>query len=104
MHRESMIGKILVYLLLIIGTIVCLFPFYWMVRTALVDMGSVFEVVPTFIPKHMRFANFTEALTSQPFGRFFINSLIITVSNIVGVLLTSSLCAYGFTRINWPGR
>jgi multiple sugar transport system permease protein len=102
--RDTVIGKTMIYFLLIVGSVICLFPFYWMLRTALIDMGSVFEVVPTFIPKHMRFANFTDALSSQPFGRFFFNSFIITIGNIIGVLLTSSLCAYGFTRISWPGR
>ncbi|KRF41880.1 carbohydrate ABC transporter permease [Paenibacillus sp. Soil787] len=104
MKREPVIGKIMIYFLLIVGSIICLFPFYWMLRTALVGNGEVFEVVPTFIPKAFAFANFTDALSSQPFGRFFFNSTIITIGNIIGVLLTSSLCAYGFTRISWPGR
>lgn len=94
----------LVYSILIVGTVITLFPFYWMLRTALVGTDAIFEVTPTFIPKHLEFHNFIDALQAQPFGRFFLNSGIVTVANIVGVLLTSSLCAYGFSRIDWPGR
>ncbi|MEX1031186.1 MAG: carbohydrate ABC transporter permease [Paenibacillaceae bacterium] len=104
MKRQKLWSKTAIYLLLIVGSIICLFPFYWMVRTALVGTDEIFQAVPTFIPNDIKLSNFTEALSSQPFGKFFVNTTIITVSNIIGVLLSSSLCAYGFTRINWPGR
>ncbi|WP_341278651.1 carbohydrate ABC transporter permease [Paenibacillus sp. FSL H8-0537] len=93
-----------VYFFLISGAIAMLFPFYWMIKTALVGSDSIFEITPTFIPKSLEFHNFSDALQAQPFGRFFLNSGIVTIANIVGVLLTSSLCAYGFSRVNWPGR
>ncbi len=104
MKTQRRIGKTLTYIILIIGSVICLFPFYWMIRTALVGTGELFQVEPTFIPKELLFSNFSNALSSQPFGRFFINSTIITAANIVGVLLSSSLCAYGFTRVSWLGR
>lgn len=104
MMKKKLVSKILIYLLLIGGTLFFLFPFYWMLRTALVGSDLIFEVTPTFIPKHLEFHNFMDALQAQPFDRFFLNSTIVTVANIVGVLLTSSLCAYGFSRVDWPGR
>ena len=81
-----------------------LFPFYWMIKTALVGSDSIFEITPSFIPKTYEFHNFSDAMKAQPFGRFFLNSTIITIANIIGVLITSSLCAYGFSRVDWPGR
>jgi multiple sugar transport system permease protein len=104
MTKKRVLSNMLVYSILIVGTVITLFPFYWMLRTALVGTDAIFEVTPTFIPKHLEFHNFIDALQAQPFGRFFLNSGIVTVANIVGVLLTSSLCAYGFSRIDWPGR
>jgi multiple sugar transport system permease protein len=104
MTKKRVLSNMLVYAILIVGTVITLFPFYWMLRTALVGTDAIFEVTPTFIPKHLEFHNFIDALQAQPFGRFFLNSGIVTVANIVGVLLTSSLCAYGFSRIDWPGR
>ncbi|MBD0381515.1 carbohydrate ABC transporter permease [Paenibacillus sedimenti] len=104
MKKNKVFAQFSVYFILICGTVFALFPFYWMLRTALVGTDSIFEVTPTFIPKQLEFHNFLDALQAQPFGRFFLNSGIVTVANIVGVLLTSSLCAYGFSRIDWPGR
>ena len=87
-----------------LGTLVCLFPFYWMIRTSLVDTSEIFQVEPSIIPHAIKWENYKNALTAQPFGTFFLNTGFITISNIIGVLLTSSLCAYGFSRLEWPGR
>lgn len=104
MKRINFTKRFIVYLMLIIGAILCVFPFYWMLRTAVVDSSSIFQTDITLLPPMVKLENFKDALSSQPFGQFFLNSLFITVCNIIGVLLTSSLCAYGFSRISWPGR
>ncbi|MDQ0877384.1 multiple sugar transport system permease protein [Paenibacillus sp. V4I3] len=104
MKTQKTIGTFIVYLLLILGSIFCLFPFYWMIRTSLVGTDEIFQVVPSIIPHAMKWENYKNALTAQPFGTFFMNTAFVTISNIVGVLLTSSLCAYGFSRLDWPGR
>jgi multiple sugar transport system permease protein len=104
MRRKNLVAKTLIYIFLLCGTVIALFPFYWMLRTAVVGSDAIFEVTPTFIPKHLELHNFIDALEAQPFGRFFVNSAIVTIANMIGVLLTSSLCAYGFSRIDWPGR
>jgi multiple sugar transport system permease protein len=104
MKRQRFITHALIYFILIVGTIITLFPLYWMIRTALVGSDQIFEAVPTFFPKNLEFHNFIDALQAQPFDKFFLNSGIVTVGNIIGVLLTSSLSAYGFSRVDWPGR
>ncbi|MCZ8522010.1 carbohydrate ABC transporter permease [Paenibacillus mucilaginosus] len=104
MRKQQYAAQTVIYLLLIGGAVLTLFPFYWMLKTALVGMDGVFEATPSFIPKSFEFHNFADALQAQPFGRFFFNSGVVTIANIIGVLLTSSLCAYGFSRIDWPGR
>ncbi|HVO21149.1 MAG TPA: carbohydrate ABC transporter permease [Anaeromyxobacter sp.] len=83
---------------------VFLFPFYWMVKTSLVDLGSIFEPTPSLVPKHPSFANYVTALTMFPFGRFFLNSLIIAALTVLGTLLTASMCAFSFSRLRWRWR
>jgi multiple sugar transport system permease protein len=104
MSKKNTLGNILTYAALVLGAVICLFPFYWMIRTALVDTSEVFQPVPDLFPSNLHWTNFIDALSAQPFGRFFMNSAIITISNMIGVLLTASLCAYGFSRFDWPGR
>ncbi|WP_019909532.1 carbohydrate ABC transporter permease [Paenibacillus sp. HW567] len=104
MKRQSLINTIVIYLLLVIGSLFCLFPIFWMVRTSLIDLGELYQIPPGLIPKVFNWDNFRTALDAYPFGRFFVNSVVITSLAIVGVLLSSSLCAYSFSRIDWKGR
>ncbi|MBB3114171.1 multiple sugar transport system permease protein [Paenibacillus phyllosphaerae] len=104
MRTLSLGKKIAVYALLVAGSIFCLFPIYWMLRTSMINMGDLYQMPPKLLPSNLQLDNYKTALEAYPFGRFFLNSTIITVSAIVGVLLSSSLCAYSFSRIDWPGR
>ena len=62
--------NIVIYLFLICGSVIMLFPFYWMLRTALVDSDSIFEVMPSFIPKTFEFHNFKDALQHSHLADF----------------------------------
>lgn len=104
MNRKKNINMAITYLLLIVGSACCLLPLVWLIRSSVMSTGQIFAVPPEWIPKPFRFDNYKEALTQLPFGRYFINTIIITVGNLAGVLITSSLCAYSFARLKWPGR
>ncbi|TYP78931.1 carbohydrate ABC transporter permease [Paenibacillus methanolicus] len=104
MNMQSVMKKTVVYALLIAGSVFCLFPIYWMLRTSLITMGDLYQMPPKLLPNTFMWENFTTALEAYPFGRFFWNSTVITGSAIVGVLFSSSVCAYSFSRIEWPGR
>ncbi|OPL19379.1 MAG: hypothetical protein AVO35_10865 [Candidatus Aegiribacteria sp. MLS_C] len=77
------------HLMLILGGAIMLLPFLWMVSTSLQQGG---------------FDNYIEAWTRVPFGRYFLNTLIVTVLTLAGVLVTSSLAAYAFATMEFPGR
>lgn len=104
MKKESILIKIVLHTLAIAGAFICLFPFYWMIKTSLVDLGNIFEIPPKLISTNFQIDNYKTALSQYPFGRFYLNSTIITVLTIIGTLLTSSMCAYSFSRLNWKGR
>jgi len=55
-------------------------------------------------PIHLQWDNYGKAWRQVPFGRAYINSLIISVCQVLGVLITSSLAAFAFARLEWPGR
>lgn len=103
-NKKRTISKIVTYSTLIIISFVCLVPFYWMIRSSLMDMSQIFKMPPEWIPKPIRFSNYKEALTMLPFAKYFSNTLIIVVLSVSGTVITSSLCAYSFSRINWKGR
>ncbi len=102
--KRKVSNKILVYLLLLIGTAFSLIPLYWMVRSSLMDIAQIFVMPPIWIPEPFRFHNYVEALTILPFGRYFINTVIIVILTVSGVVITSSISAYSFARLQWRGR
>lgn len=92
------------YIALILGSVLFIMPLVWMLRSALMDASQIFIVPPIWIPDPVRFDNFQTALNTVPFGKYFINTLIIVVGNVTGAVLTSALCAYSFSRLQWRGR
>ena len=81
-----------------------LFPFIWMVSTSLKNDQSVFTWPPRIIPEEIQFSNYKTALTIVPFGRFFINSIIVTFCITLGTLLLDSLAGYVFAKFKFTGR
>lgn len=104
MKRRKPVVMIIVYLILILGAIACIFPFYWMIKSSMVDVDHIFEIPPKLIPSGLQPSNYVIALTQYPFDRFFLNSLLVTTLTILGTLVTSSMCAYSFSRLQWKGR
>src|SRR5258707_7173049 len=90
--------------LLIIIAIAMLLPFAWLVSSSLKTQSNVFQYPPQWIPNPMQFQNYVDALTYKPFDVYFKNTLIIVTLNVIAVVFTSSLCAYGFARIRFRGR
>ena len=81
-----------------------LLPFIWMVRSALMNLSQIFEMPPVWIPDPIQWDNFTRALTILPFDRFFVNTVIIVAVSVAGTVLSSTIAAFGFSRILWKGR
>lgn len=79
-------------------------PAWWMIMTSLKPIQEVFVYPPTLFPQRVMWSNYPEALRIIPFLLYLRNTLIITIPNVVGTLAASSLVAYGFSRIRWPGR
>jgi multiple sugar transport system permease protein len=79
-------------------------PLYWMVVNALKSTTELGVYPPTTYPHHLEWSNFSRAVDVFPFWTFLRNTSIITALTVVGVALTTPMVAYGFSRIQWPGR
>jgi ABC-type glycerol-3-phosphate transport system permease component len=100
----SQVGALLWHVILSAIAIVLIAPLVWLISTSLKEPGAIFRLPPEWIPNPVRLQNYPEALTSQPFGRYFLNTMIITVLSTLGTLLTASMAAYGFARLRFPLR
>ncbi|PYO34724.1 MAG: sugar ABC transporter permease [Gemmatimonadetes bacterium] len=79
-------------------------PFLYMVATSLMGGLEALRSPPAVLPSSPPWANYAEALTAMPFGRFFVNSAIFAGCVVVGQVLTSAAAAYAFARLRFPGR
>ena len=104
LKKQELILDIIVYCILSIVGITMIFPFLWMFSTSLKDLGQVFTTGINLIPNPVKWSNYVKAWTSIPFGRFYINSVFVAVTVTAGQVFTSSLAAYAFARLKFPGR
>ncbi len=81
----------------------CLFPLFWMLRSALMTNETVFTD-KSFIPSTINYGNFYLAWTQGNFGIYFLNSVLYTVTVVIGIVVVSSLAAYSFSRLEFPGK
>lgn len=97
-------GRLLSYAFLIGTSLLMVLPFLWMITTALKGQQEVYQYPPTFLPEEIHWENFSHVLTTVPFGRFYLNSIIVTVIITTSQVITSVLAGYVFARIAFPGR
>lgn len=93
---------VLIYLVLILGALIAMFPFFWMISTSLMSLGEAQGT--RLLPTALHFENYANAWQEARFSLYIWNSVRITVITLAGELLFSVLAAYAFARIQFPGR
>ncbi len=78
-------------------------PFLWMAATSLMGQLEVFSS-GRILPGAPLWSNYPEALTAQPFARYFVNSLVFAVAVVAGQIGTATTAGYAFARLDFPGR
>jgi len=101
---SAILGKAIIYLLVVGIALVLLVPFAWTITTALKTPQQTLRIPMEWIPNPVVWQNFVTAWTVKPFAIYYRNSLLIAALNIIGQILSCSLVAYGFSRLRFPGR
>ncbi len=101
----DLLAQILKYVVLIVLAISFLLPFYWMVSSAVKDDSQVYVVPPIWFPRPQFWENFWNAWNSETFNLWTFNTVVrYAIPATFGTVLSSSLVAYSFARIEWKGR
>ncbi len=95
-------SHLVVYFALTVGALVSLSPFLVMIGQSLMTLGETLTRAP--LPATPQWDNYARAWTDADFDLYFRNSVIITATIIVGMLVTCTLAGYAFARIRFPGR
>jgi multiple sugar transport system permease protein len=101
---KKIIGKVLIYIILIMLTVIVFIPFLWMLSTALKSEADVFSWPPDWIPKPVQWNNFVDAWRTMPFTKFLQNTLFVVLLGMVAELISETIVAYGFARFDFPGK
>ena len=113
------IGRILMWVLMIIFLFITLFPFWWVLRTALTTQGQIFQNTTSLLPVGFTWDNFIRVLglvdtsdslaaggsgQSINFFKFLRNSIVFSTIITVFQVGFSTMAAYAFARLRFPGR
>jgi ABC-type glycerol-3-phosphate transport system permease component len=96
--------KVFVYTCLVVGTVVIMIPFFWMITTSLKKSGTEFTFPIEWLPNPPRWKNYVDGWTVLPFNRWAVNSVRISALAIAGSVISSAIVGFGFGRIRFPGR
>jgi len=99
---RRILSRSFLYLILIFGALVAFLPFFWMTSTSLMTLGETIN--RKWLPAAPQFQNYIDAWEQAKFAKYFMNSVIITVTTVVGLVVTSTLAGYAFGRIKFWGR
>ena len=98
------VGKALIYLVLVVGAVIFVAPFAWMVTASLQDVSDMFRWPPQWIPRSPDLSNFALFFQQANIVRLFFNSAFVAIAVTLLQLFTASLAAYAFAKRQFPGR
>jgi len=101
---QRKLSRGLVYAACIVLSVVFVAPFLWSILSSLKGPSEIYVFPPSWLPKDPRWNTYIEVWRQVPFGRFYWNTIFITVFSTFGAVLSSTLIAYGFARFEFPGR
>lgn len=110
--RRGLLQMAFVYTTLAILALIFLLPFYWMLNTSLREPTRVFQLPPDWYPNPIRFFNYVESFSESsadiqkevPFMRYVGNTVLVSVNGMLASMIASSLIAYAFARMEFPGK
>ncbi len=96
--------SVLLHIVIYSGALLTLAPFLWMVLTSFKEMSDILVYPPKWFPSSFTLDNYSRAFESAPFGRYYFNSIFVAVTVTMGQLVTCSLAAFAFARLQFKGR
>lgn len=92
----------LVHFVLILGSIVMIFPFIWMILTSFKSIGESILIPPTILPQKWLIDNYKEVLRTLPFGKLYYNTLALMFWRILCATVFSSMAGFAFAKLEFP--
>ncbi len=104
LRRSYMINRLLTYFFLILGAVIMIFPFVWMILTSFKTVPESMQIPPDILPQQINLDNFKEAIASLPFGSLYLNTILMVFFRVVCAVLFSSMAGYAFAKLKFRGK
>ena len=104
LRRSYAINKFITYFFLILGAVIMIFPFVWMILTSSKTVPESMQIPPTILPKQFTLDNFSDAIASLPFANLYINTILMVFFRVVCAVLFSSMAGYAFAKLKFRGK
>ena len=104
LERSRTMSKVLTYAALILGTVIMIFPFVWMILTSLKSVPESMKIPPTIFPAELIVSNFSDAVASLPFGHLYLNTALMVFFRVVCAIAFSSMAGYAFAKLQFRGK
>ena len=102
--QRTLVVNIILHTIMILCSFIFIFPFLWMLFTALKTPQELLKGIESFFPKDPQWENFVTAVTQIPFLMYLKNSLIIVILVMIGTVFSATTAAYAFAKLRWKGR
>ena len=102
MKSNKRLTTTLTYVVLVLGSILMIFPFVWMLLTSFKTQAESMAIPPQILPAQWNFDNFVTALASLPFLNLYVNTGLLIVFRVVCAVLFSSMAGYAFAKLQFP--
>lgn len=102
--NKTRLLKVISYIILILGCLITLIPFIWMISTSLKSGGEIYKLPLTFIPESIRWDNYKTVVNKVPMMQYAFNSVIVSGIITIGTIITSILAAFAFSKKKFFGR
>lgn len=98
------VGAVVSMVVIVVGAVVMLVPFVWMLATSLKPASALLTLPPTLLPEAPTLEPYRRVMTAFPMARVFANSAFVAIASTAGQLVVASLSGYAFARFRFPGR
>ena len=102
MKSSKRLSTTLTYIVLILGSVLMIFPFVWMLLTSFKTQAEAMAIPPQILPSAWEFTNFTTALASLPFVNLYVNTGLLILFRVVCAVVFSSMAGYAFAKLEFP--
>lgn len=104
MRQKKNATTLLTYIALIVGSVIMIFPFVWMLLTSFKTNAEVMQIPPTILPANWDFSSFSKVVDLLPFGNLYLNTALMIFLRVVCAVVFCSMAGYAFAKLNFKGK